>query len=81
MSAVRKCQCVGVRPVEYTKKSSGELVRGSEIYFVYAASDVEGHGAGRCFVYDRDNPGLKVNDKFQVFHDDFRNSFFYIKDE
>lgn len=81
MATIRKCQCVGLRPVEYTRKSTGELVKGTEVYFVFnAGSDVSGHGAGQCFVYDRDNPGLQLNDQFRVVHDEFRRSFQYVND-
>lgn len=78
MASVRKAQIVGVRPVSYTRQN-GEVVKGSEIYFNYrGSSDLSGVGAGQCFVYDRDNPGLKINDKIQVYHDEYRRSFQYI---
>lgn len=73
MASVRKCQVLGIRNVEYTRQSSGELVQGKEFYFGFEREGVEGFATGSVFVYQRDLPRteIMVDSYIAVFHDDY----------
>lgn len=81
MATVRKCKIIGIRPVKYTRKATGEVVEGNEYYLSYQDPQINGVGAGRTFLRNGqyDKP-LSAGGEIKVYHDDFRNTFAVIPD-
>jgi len=78
MQKVRKCEVVGYKPVEYTRKQTGEFVQGYEVHFIYEDDSIQGNGVGSVFVHRQDKASMELGEVVKIFHDDFQRRFTYI---
>lgn len=45
-----KCKIVGVKKIDYNRKSDGARITGVELHYVYESKNIEGVGCDRAFI-------------------------------
>lgn len=81
----KRAEVVGYKNVQYTRKNTGEVVAGQEVYVQFELDDVQGFCVCPVWVGKKDLPqgrsGFDVGDTLRIVYDDFRRSGSYLPED